>query len=191
MPATDIYYSALHYAKKAQAAAEDAADIRASLTNVFEFKGTVDSVSDLPAASADKTGWVYIVGTGDGNKSEYVCTGTAWEELGPTLVMTDASESAKGVAKIATSAEASDGTDDTKIMTPAKVKAITAPITAQTTELTANLNTARNDLDDLGDQVSNIESKIPAAASTSNLLVTQSDLDDIKAVIPITYWEGA
>lgn len=118
MPATDIYYSALHYAKKAQAAAEDAADIRASLTNVFEFKGTVDSVSDLPAASADKTGWVYIVGTGEGNKTEYVCTGTAWEELGPALVMTDASTSTKGVVQLATNDEVVEGTNTTKAIVP-------------------------------------------------------------------------
>lgn len=118
MPATDIYYSALHYAKKAQAAAEDAADIRASLTNVFEFKGTVNSVSDLPAASADKTGWVYIVGTGEGNKSEYVCTGTAWEELGPALVMTDASTSTKGVVQLATNDEVVEGTNTTKAVVP-------------------------------------------------------------------------
>ena len=118
MPATDIYYSALHYAKKARAAAEDAADIRASLTNVFEFKGTVDSVSDLPAASVDKTGWVYIVGTGEGNKSEYVCTGTAWEELGPALVMTDASTSTKGVVQLATNDEVVEGTNTTKAVVP-------------------------------------------------------------------------
>ena len=118
MPATDIYYSALHYAKKAQAAAEDAADIRASLTNVFEFKGTVDSVSDLPAASADKTGWVYIVETGEGNKTEYVCTGTAWEELGPALVMTDASTSTKGVVQLATNDEVVEGTNTTKAVVP-------------------------------------------------------------------------
>ena len=118
MPATDIYYSALHYAKKAQAAAEDAADIRASLTNVFEFKGTVDSVSNLPAASADKTGWVYIVGTGEGNKTEYVCTGTAWEELGPALVMTDSSTSTKGVVQLATNAEVIEGTNTTKAVVP-------------------------------------------------------------------------
>ena len=42
-----------------------------------------------------------------------------------------------------------------------------------------NLTTLHNDVDDLGDQVAEIESKIPESASSTNPLVTKGDLADI------------
>ena len=48
-------------------------------------------------------------------------------------------------------------------------------ITAQAAAITTN----KNDIDELGDQVSEIESKIPESASTTNPLITESDLQKI------------
>lgn len=42
-----------------------------------------------------------------------------------------------------------------------------------------NLTTLHNDVDDLGDQVSEIESKIPESASATNQLATKADLKDV------------
>lgn len=42
-----------------------------------------------------------------------------------------------------------------------------------------NLTTLHNDVDDLGDQVAEIESKIPESASATNQLATKADLEDV------------
>ena len=48
-----------------------------NLSGAFQFKGTVDSVEKLPAASADNAGHVYVIG----NK-EYASDGSSWILLG-------------------------------------------------------------------------------------------------------------
>jgi hypothetical protein len=118
-----------------------------------------------------------------------------------------ASEEKAGVAKIATLEDAKQGTDDTKIMTPLKVKSIlsdevlklNAEIDAnadailktrndlqseidenqsQINELKTITTTIRSDLDDLGDQLSGIEEKIPATASSSNQLADKNFVNE-------------
>lgn len=59
---------------------------KSDITTVFKFKGTVDSVSELPQ-SAQTVGDVYYVTEND---TEYVWTGaepdgTGWEEFGPAI----------------------------------------------------------------------------------------------------------
>ena len=48
-----------------------------NLSGAFIFQGTLDSVLDLPTASASNKGYVYIV-----NRKEYASDGTQWVELG-------------------------------------------------------------------------------------------------------------
>lgn len=48
--------------------------------------------------------------------------------------------------------------------------------------LAQEIETNKNDIADLGDQVSNIESKIPETASDTNQLATRNDLDSIDAL---------
>lgn len=62
------------------------AGIKADMASVFNFKGTKDTIADLPE-SGNTTGDVWHVlngGTGKTN-AEYVWNGTAWEELGTTV----------------------------------------------------------------------------------------------------------
>ena len=54
-----------------------AVDSLSGISNAFIFKGEVDSTEDLPTASAENTGHVYIV-----SKKEYVSDGSKWIELG-------------------------------------------------------------------------------------------------------------
>ena len=62
------------------------ARIKSDMASVFKFKGTKDTIADLPE-SGNTTGDVWHVlngGTGETN-AEYVWNGTAWEELGTTV----------------------------------------------------------------------------------------------------------
>lgn len=77
-----------------------------------------------------------------------------------------ASEQEEGVIQLATKAEAEAGTNDTKAMTPLKTK--------YAIEANATVKTLRNDVDDLGDQVAAIESKIPAEATAANQLADKA-----------------
>ena len=77
-----------------------------------------------------------------------------------------ATEDILGAVKLATKAEAEAGTNDTKAMTPLKTK--------YAIEANATVKTLRNDVDDLGDQVAAIESKIPAEATAANQLADKA-----------------
>lgn len=77
-----------------------------------------------------------------------------------------ASEQEEGAIQLATKAEAEAGTNDTKAMTPLKTK--------YAIEANATVKTLRNDVDDLGDQVAAIESKIPAEATAANQLADKA-----------------
>lgn len=64
-----------------QTASEVNALISSALTTVMDYKGTVATVTDLPA-TGNKNGDVYHVTATDG---EYAWNGTEWEELGSTI----------------------------------------------------------------------------------------------------------
>ena len=110
------------------------------LPAVMEFKGVVKPTDPVPlAASKLKPGMVYAfspagavhaswVGIGAMTAAEgqlAVWEGKKWEMMGvnSSLVVPDATESVKGIAEIATTAEVNAGTDDKRIVTPAKLKA--------------------------------------------------------------------
>ena len=80
-----------------------------------------------------------------------------------------ATETEMGAVQLATKAEAEAGTNDTKAMTPLKTK--------YAIEANATVQTLRNDIDDLGDQVSEIEAKIPQEASAVNQLATKEEIN--------------
>lgn len=79
-----------------------------------------------------------------------------------SILANSATETEMGAVKLATKAEAEAGTNDTKAMTPLKTK--------YAIEANATVQTLRNDIDDLGDQVAGIEGKIPTEATTANQL---------------------
>lgn len=80
-----------------------------------------------------------------------------------SLLDNSATETETGAVKLATKAEAEAGTNDTNAMTPLKTK--------YAIESNATVQTLRNDIDGIGDQVAGIEAKIPINAYTeANLL---------------------
>lgn len=86
-----------------------------------------------------------------------------------------ATETEMGAVQLATKAEAEAGTNDTKAMTPLKTK--------YAIEANATVQTLRNDIDGLSEQVSVIEGKIPQAASDSNQLVDKASMTSAIAVV--------
>lgn len=80
-----VYYSALHWAKKAEKSAQECENIKSTMINVYEFKGSVATFSDLPTNAG--IGNVYNVSDTGMN---YGWTGTEWDALGEKLDIDEA-----------------------------------------------------------------------------------------------------
>lgn len=78
-------------ADTAESTAKSYADsLISGLGSVMEFKGTKADMTALNAVTKPETGDVYHVTTGaNGTAAEYVWDGTAWEELGTTIDMSN------------------------------------------------------------------------------------------------------
>lgn len=95
-------------------------EIEARIGKPLNIKGTVALAEDLPV-SGNHEGDMYLVGTDEEtNRAEYAWLDSHWEKIGTTAANLSASETYAGIAMLATAAEVADGTDDTKIVTPAK-----------------------------------------------------------------------
>lgn len=93
------------------------------LGKVFNYKGRVDSVDDLPEKGEETDLW--LVGLeSDPDKSEYFWTGTSWEYLGNTSNQNKATTDAPGIVELATPQEAEGGTDNEKALTPGSIKPV-------------------------------------------------------------------
>ncbi len=116
-------------------------DILAGVTlpNALEYQGVANPTQPVPSPTGGlKVGMVYVLSpsgtihaswTGvaglaarDGQLA--VWEGAKWELMGENgLSQPDATETVKGIAEIATTAEVAAGTDDQRIVTPAKLQA--------------------------------------------------------------------
>ena len=116
-------------------------DILAGVTlpNALEYKGIADPTQPMPSPTGGlKVGMVYVLSpsgtihaswTGvaglaalDGQLALW--EGKKWELMGENgFAQPDAAETVKGIAEIATTAEVNAGTDDQRIVTPAKLQA--------------------------------------------------------------------
>lgn len=85
-----------------------------------------------------------------------------------TLTGTGTNSSPLGIASTVL-AEIADKAEQTTVET----------LSGVVSQNTTNIGTLRTDVDDLGDQVSGIESKIPASASSTNLLATKSEIPTV------------
>lgn len=82
------------------------------------------STEDGGSALTPDTGVIYVVLTsGDYQNKTYRWSGSTYVEISASPAQ--ATESQAGIAEIATSAEVTTGTDDTKIVTPYKLKGVT------------------------------------------------------------------
>ena len=80
-----VYYSALHWAKKAEKSAQDCENIKSTMINVYKFKGSVATFSSLPINAS--IGDVYNVSDTGMN---YGWTGAEWDALGEKLDIDEA-----------------------------------------------------------------------------------------------------
>ena len=119
-------------------------DILAGVTlpNALEYKGIADPTQPVPSpAGGLKVGMVYVLSPSgtihaswagvaglaarDGQLALW--EGAKWELMGENgFSQPDATETVKGIAEIATTAEVTARTDDQRIVTPAKLKAYVA-----------------------------------------------------------------
>lgn len=182
-------------------AVQDALDDKVSkdeLTEFAEYIKTIQKRQGEIENGIQSLGGISSNPIPTGGKEGYVLTKRSsldgdfwWTE---PAVGGQATEEKLGVSMIATTEEALQGTDNTKIMTPVKVKAVvstessklTAKIDANTdaivktkNELNNGISAVQGDLDKLESQVSGIEEKIPQNASATNQLATKSDIEAI------------
>lgn len=145
-----VNYSAFHWSEKARKSAEEAKSIKESLGVVYIFKGSVNTIADLPENA--NIGDVYDVLDSGTN---YAWAGDRWDSLGAAF---DLSEYAKKEYVDTTEQEIIQNFMDAD--------------TALQTQITGLSDV----LDGEQDKITAIEGKIPTNASTSNLLSTASDL---------------
>lgn len=147
-----VYYSALHWAKKAEKSVEECQNIKNSLGVIYEFKGSVQTNKDLPTNA--KIGDVYDVKDTGIN---YAWTGTEWDALGVTVDF-DLSEYA------------------TKEYVNTTEQEIIENYMEADTALQTQITSLSTVVDEEQEKIIGIESKIPTSASSSNLLVTNTDM---------------
>lgn len=80
-----VYYSALHWAKKAEKSVRDCENIKSTMVNIYKFKGSVATFSALPTNAS--VGDVYNVSDTGMN---YGWTGVEWDALGEKLDIDEA-----------------------------------------------------------------------------------------------------
>ena len=118
-----------------------------SLPSVLEYKGSANPTQPVPSPTGGlKVGMVYalspsgtihaswtgVAGLAASDGQLAVWEGAKWELIGENgLSQPDASETVKGIAEIATTAEVKAGTDDQRIVTPLKLKGFQQQFTIQ------------------------------------------------------------
>lgn len=146
------------------ASAENPLVTRSEISSVYKFKGSVATYNDLPTGAT--VGDVYnVTDTG----ANYAWDGSAWDKLSETVDLSSYATTAY------VNAREQDIRDD-YIQADSELQ---QQINAHAEQITTN----KNDIDNLGDQVAEIEAKIPESASETNQLVTQTDLTNKKIEI--------
>lgn len=140
------------------------------------YRGRVDSVDQLPAEAEDGDLW-YVGPVDQDNKEEYIWQGGKWELLGSTdftniYTKEEIDNKVKIIeADIDANADAIQKTRSDFMESDSELQ---QQINAHATEIT----TLKNDTDELGDQVAEIESKIPEGTSDTNPLVNKQQLSE-------------
>lgn len=140
------------------------------------FKGRVDSVDQLPEVGTDGDFW-YVGKVEDENKAEYVWFDGKWELLGSAdfgKVYTKEEIDNKVIVIEADIDANADAIQKTRSDFMESDSELQQQINAHANELT----TQKNDIDELGDQVAGIESKIPEGTSDTNPLINKQQLLD-------------
>lgn len=140
------------------------------------YRGRVDTVDQLPETAEDGDLW-YVGPVEQDNKEEYVWQGGKWELLGSTdftNIYTKEEIDNKVIVIEADIDANADAIQKTRSDFMESDSELQQQINAHATEIT----TLKNDTDELGDQVAEIESKIPATASEYNQLADKQYVND-------------
>ena len=138
------------------------------------YRGRVDTVDQLPAEAEDGDLW-YVGPVEQSNKEEYIWQNGKWELLGSTdftniYTKEEIDNKVKVIeADIDANADAIQKTRNDFIASDSELQ---QQINAHAEELT----TQKNDIDELGDEVAEIESKIPEGTSDTNQLINKQQL---------------
>lgn len=158
----------------------------AALGKVFNYKGRVDTVADLPATGEDTDLW--LVGLeADPDKAEYFWDGAEWEYLGNTSNQNYATIDAPGIIELATKEETLTGTDAAKAITPYTLKA-GLDLKANNVDLANHVNDKNNPHEVTKTQIglSNVDNTSdadkPVSSATQQALNMKADLVD--GVVP-------
>lgn len=148
--ATQKAQDAAESATDAKESAEEAQRIKDSLGTVYVFKGTVATFSDLPTNAS--VGDVYdVLDTGE----NYAWDGSKWDDIGGTV---DLSAYAKTT------------------YVDAREQAIREDYMQADSELQTQINGQAAAITEAQGDIATINGKIPTSASSTNLLVSSSDL---------------
>ena len=191
--------------------------IDAALVGGLEYQGTFNATTGLPSLANAEKGDLYRIATGG------TIYGQDWS-IGDHLIINadmggsitnskidkvdntddDASETVKGIIEIATSAEATAGTDDLKAMTPLTVKERIDALSLGTAS-TQDVGTSANNVVQLdgsarlpavdGSQLTNLPAGSAASETAAGIIeiATSAEAtagtDDLKAMTPLTVKE--
>ena len=141
-----------------------------AVTSVYRFKGSVNTVADLPAAGTEglTVGDVYNVKQAiDGNASEdgvnYAWTGTGWDSLGGILSVETVINGTTGASGAPVSTAA------VKTFVDAEVSTLNARIDSEVSTLNATIESEVSTLNDrIDSEVSTLEAVIASEVSTLN-----------------------
>ena len=191
--------------------------IDAALVGGVEYKGTFNATAGTPSLANAEKGDLYIVGTAG------TIYGATWaigdhllinSDMGGSITNSkidkvdntddDASETVKGIIQIATSAEATTGTNDLKAMTPLTVKERIDALGLGTASA-QDVGTSASNVVQLdgsarlpavdGSQLTNLPSASDASETTKGIIeiATSAEAttgtDDLKAMTPLTVKE--
>ena len=155
-----------------------------AVTSVYRFKGSVNTVADLPAAGTEglTVGDVYNVKQAiDGNASEdgvnYAWTGTGWDSLGGILSVETVINGTTGASGAPVSASA------VKTYVDGEVSTLNARIDSEVSALNANIDSEVSALEaSIASEVSTLNTRIDGEVSTLNASIA-SEVSTLNATI--------
>jgi hypothetical protein len=175
------------------------ADLNTTIAGSLVYKGGYDAATNTPLLDATPIavtqGWTYVV-TADGlffTEQVHVGDMLIAKQTSPTTLahwtvvnknipdILDATESVAGIIEIATTAETTAGTDDTKAITPLKLK--------QALGTTGTLSLAKKYTQTIGDGtllLIPVTHNLGTSAVTTNIYRTVSPFDEVVTEVKIT-----
>ena len=165
-------------------ASQDAVDAMADAASAVNKADAADmTATTAMEIAAEATTIAQGAGAAVANKQDKLVAGQGITIDGNTISATDGYSKTEIDNKVSVIEADIDANADAIQKTRADFIAADSELSQMINAHAAELTSVRSDLDDLGDQVSDIEAKIPGDTTTSNPLVTKSDLSTTEQMI--------